>query len=110
MAAAAPAWADIRRRHEASKARQQAHHSRLWEGYSVGSVVILGPNITKDSYGLDLCDDNGESVLMDGEILQIEGEFATVKIGRHQGKAAPGCGPMIGELHQVRRSSMLIIS
>ena len=110
MQAAAPAWNAMRQRHQESAARQQDHQRRLWEGFSVDDVVILGPAVTKQSYGLALCDDNGESILMDGVLVSIEGNFARVRIGRHQGKAAPGRGPMVGELQLIRRSDIIRVS
>ena len=93
-----------------SAAVKQDRLSRVWEGLSVNDVVILGPAITKESYGLSLCDDSGESILMDGVLMTIEGEFARVRVGRHQGKAAPGRGPMVGELHLIKRSDIVRVS
>lgn len=110
MAAAAPAWAAIRQRMDESAAVKQDRLSRLWEGFSVNDVVILGPAVTKESYGLNLCDDSGESILMDGVLMAFEGEFARVRVGRHQGKAAPGRGPMVGELHLIKRSDIVRVS
>ena len=110
MAAAAPAWAAIRQQMDQSAAVKQDRLSRLWEGFSVNDVVILGPAITKESYGLNLCDDSGESILMDGVLMAFEGEFARVRVGRHQGKAAPGRGPMVGELHLIKRSDIVRVS
>ena len=84
----APAWAAIRRRQEQAQQQRKERLESLWEGYSVDDVVILGPTVTQQSYGLHLCDDAGESVLMDGVLIAIEGDYARVKIGRHQGKLA----------------------
>ena len=80
---------------------------RLWEGFSVNDVVILGPKVTKQSYGLDLCDDAGEAILMDGVLVSIEGDFARVRVGRVMGKPAPGRGPMVGELQMVLVAAVL---
>ena len=110
MAAAAPAWAAMRQRQEQSQQAKQDRLKRLWEGFSVNDVVILGPKVTKQSYGLDLCDDAGEAILMDGVLVSIEGDYARVKIGRHQGKAAPGRGPMVGELQVIKRSDIIRVS
>ena len=110
MRAAAPLWAAMRQRQEQSQQAKQARHSRLWEGFSVNDVVILGPEVTKQSYGLNLCDDNGESVLMDGVLTAIEGELALVNIKRLHGKPAPGRGPMVGELQWIRRKEVLRVS
>ena len=110
MQAAAPAWAAMRQRQERSEQTKRDRQQRMWEGFSVNDVVILGPAVTKQSYGLDLCDNDGESILMDGVLLAIEGDYARVKIGRHQGKAAPGRGPMIGELQLIKRSDIVRVS
>jgi len=110
MQAAAPAWAAMRQRQEQSQQAKQDRLKRLWEGFSVNDVVILGPKVTKQSYGLDLCDNDGESILMDGVLVAIEGDYARVKIGRHQGKAAPGRGPMIGELQLIKRGDIVRVS
>ena len=110
MAAAAPKWAAIRQQMDQSAAVKQDRLSRLWKGFSTGDVVILGPAVTKESYGLNLCDDSGESILMDGVLLAIEGEFARVRVGLHQGKAAPGRGPMVGELHLIKRNDIVRVS
>ena len=110
MQAAAPAWAAMRQRQEQSQQAKQGRLKRLWEGFSVNDVVILGPKVTKQSYGLDLCDDAGEAILMDGVLVSIEGDYARVKVGRHQGKAAPGRGPMIGELQVIKRSDIIRVS
>ena len=93
-----------------SAAVKQDRLSRLWERFSTGDVVILCPAITKESYGLNLCDDSGESILMDGVLMAFEGEFTRVRVGRHQGKAAPGRGPMVGELHLIQRSDIVRVS
>lgn len=110
MQAAAPAWAAMRRRQEQSQQAKQARHSLLWEGFSVNDVVILGPEVTKQSYGLKLCDDNGESVLMDGVLTALEGELALVNIKRLHGNPAPGRGPMVGELQWIGRKDVLRVS
>ena len=110
MAAAAPKWAAIRQQMDQSAAVKQDRLSRLWEGFSTGDVVILGPAKTQESYGLNLCDDSGESILMDGVLMAIEGEFARIRVGRHQGKAAPGRGPMVGEPHLIKRSDIVRVS
>ena len=34
-------------------------------------MVILGPEVTKTSYGLHLCNDQGETVLMDGVLIAM---------------------------------------
>lgn len=110
MQAAAPAWAAMRQRQERSQQAKQDRLKRLWEGFSVDDVVILGPDVTKRSYGLSLCDDNGEAILMDGVVVTIEGDFARVRIGRQQGKIAPGRGPMVGELQLIKRSDIVRVS
>ena len=73
-------------------------------------MVILGPEVTKTSYGLHLCNDHGETVLMDGVLMAIEGDFARVRINRSQGEAAPGPGAMTGELQLIRRSDVVRVS
>ena len=73
-------------------------------------MVILGPEVTKTSYGLHLCNDQGETVLMDGVLMAIEGDFARVRINRSHGKAVPGRGAMTGELQLVRRSDVARVS
>ena len=108
--AAAPVWAVMRQRQEQSERSRRDRLSQLWEGFSVNDVVILGPEVTKRSYGLDLCDDNGEAILMDGVLVAIEGDYARVRIGRHQGKMVPGCGPMVGELQLIKRSDIVRVS
>ena len=110
MQAAAPMWAAIRQRQEQSEQAKQARQKRLWEGFSVDDVVILGPDVTKRSYGLSLCDDNGEAILMDGVLTAIEGEMALVNIKRLHGKPAPGRGPMVGELQWIGRKDVLRVS
>ena len=110
MRAAAPAWNEIRQRQEESAGAQRQRQQQLWEGFEIGDVVIFGPAATKRSYGVELCDDDGEAVLMDGVIEQIQGQFATVRIGRMHNKPAPGGGPMVGELQQIRREDILRIS
>ena len=110
MQAAAPAWHAIRRQQEKSAAARKQRHQQLWDGFNIEDVVILGPEVTKQSYGLSLCDDNGESVLMDGVITAIEGELALVNIKRLHGKPAPGRGPMVGELQWIRRKDVLRVS
>ena len=110
MQAAAPVWAAIRQRQEQSQRVKQDRLKRLWEGFSVNDVVILGPVITKASYGLELCDDAGEAILMDGVITAIEGELALVNIKRLHDKPAPGRGPMLGELEWVGRRDVLRVS
>ena len=110
MAAAAPAWAAIRRRQEQAEQQRNDRLKSLWEGFSVNDVVILGPSVTRQSYGLPLCDDAGESVLMDGVLMAIEGEYARVRIGRVQGKTAPGRGAMVGELQLIKRSDIVRVS
>ena len=72
----------MRQRQEQSQQAKQDRLKRLWEGFSVNDVVILGPKVTKQSYGLDLCDDAGEAILMDGVLVSIEGDFARVRVGR----------------------------
>ena len=110
MQAAAPAWNAIRQRQAESAAAQQQRHQQLWEGFEVGDVVILGPEVTKTSYGLHLCNDQGEMVLMDGVLMAIEGDFARVRINRSHGKAAPRRGAMTGELQLIRRSDVARVS
>ena len=110
MQAAAPAWNAIRQRQAQSAAAQQQRHQRLWEGFEVGDVVILGPEVTKTSYRLHLCNDHGEIVLMDGVLIAIEADFASVRINRSQGKAVPSRGAMTGELQLIRRSDVLRVS
>ena len=104
MQAAAPAWKAIRQRQAESATAQRQRHQEMWEGFEVGDVVILGPEVTKTSYGLHLCNDQSETVLMDGVLMAIEGDFARVRINRSHGKAAPGRGAMTGELQLIRRS------
>ena len=100
----------MRQRQSESAAAQHQRHQQLWEGFEIGDVVILGPAVTKRSYGLDLCDDNGEAVLMDGVLMSIEGDYARVRIGRQMGKTAPGGGPMVGELQLIRRRDVIRLS
>ena len=107
---AAPAWNAMRQRQAQSSAVQQQRHQRLWEGFEVGDVVILGPEVTKTSYGLHLCNDQGDTVLMDGVLMAIEGDFARVRINRSHGKAVPGRGAMTGELQLIRRSDVVRVS
>ena len=66
MQAAAPGRKAIRRQQEKSGAARKQRHQQLWDGFNIEDVVILGPEVTQQSYGLSLCDDNGESVLMNG--------------------------------------------
>ena len=47
---------------------------------------------------------------MDGVLVAIEGDYARVRIGRHQGKMVPGCGPMVGELQLIKRSDIVRVS
>ena len=110
MQAAAPAWNAIRQRQAQSAAAQRQRHQQLWEGFEVGDVVILGPEVSKTSYGLHLCNDQGETVLMDGVLMAIEGAFARVRINRSHGKAVPGRGAMAGELQLIRRSDVVMVS
>ena len=110
MQAAAPAWNSIRQRQAQSAAAQRQRHQQLWDGFEIGDVVILGPEVTKTSYGLHLCNDQGETVLMDGVLMVIEGDFARVRINRSQGKAAPGRGAMTGELQLIRRRDVVRVS
>lgn len=110
LAATAPVWAAMHQRHKQSRQAIQDRHSRLWEGFSVNDVVILSHEITKASYGLNLCDDAGEAILMDGILVTIEGDFARVRIGRHQNKIAPGRGSMVGELHLIKRTDIVRVS
>ena len=110
MKAAAPIWAEMRRRQELSKMARKERQTKLWEGLSVGDVVILSAEVTKRSYGLNLSDDQGEAILMDGVLVAIEGDYARVRIGRTQGKMAPGRGPMIGELQVIGRSDIKEVS
>ena len=63
--------------------------------------------MTKTSYRLHLCNDQGETVLMDGVLIAIEADFARVRINRSHGKAMPGRGAMTGELQLIRRSDVL---
>ena len=49
---AAPVWNAMRQRQAKSAAAQQQRHQQLWDGFKVGDVVILGPEVTKSSYGL----------------------------------------------------------
>ena len=107
---AAPAWNAMRQRQAQSAAAQRQRHQQLWEGFEVGDVVILGPDVTKTSYGLHLCNDQGETVLMDGVLMAIEADFARVRINRSHGKAVPGRGAMTGELQLIRRSDVLRVS
>ena len=78
----------------------------MWEGLGVCDVVILGPVVTKTSYGLHLYNDQGKTVLMDGVLMAIEGDLARVRINRSHGKAVPGRGAMTGELPLIRRSDV----
>ena len=110
MQAAAPAWNAIRQRQANSAAAQWQRHQQLWDGFKVGDVVILGPEVTRTSYGLHLCNNQGETVLMDGVLMAIEGDFARVRINRSHGKAAPGRGAMTGELQLIRRSDVARVS
>ena len=107
---AATAWNAIRQRQAQSAAAQRQRHQQLWEGFEIGDVVILGPEVTKTSYGLHLCNDQGETVLMDGVLMAIEGDFARVRINRSHGKAVPGRGAMTGELQLIRRSDVVRVS
>ena len=79
----------MRQRQSELAAAQYQRHQQLWESFEVGDMVINGPAITKRSHGFDLCDDNGEAVLMDGVLMSIEGDYARVRIGRQMGKTAP---------------------
>ena len=107
---AAPVWNAMRQRQAQSAAVQQQRHQQLWDGFEIGDVVILGPEVTKTSYGLHLCNDQGETVLMDGVLLAIEGDFARVRINRSHGKAVPGRGAMTGELQLIKRSDVVRVS
>ena len=107
---AAPVWNAMRQRQAQSAAAQRQRHQELWEGFEIGDVVILGPEVTKTSYGLHLCNDQGETVLMDGVLMAIEGDFARVRINRSHGKAVPGRGAMTGELQLIRRSDVVRVS
>ena len=110
MQAAAPTWNAMRQRQAQSAAAQQQRHQQLWEGFEIGDVVILGPEVTKTSYGLHLCNDQGETVLIDGVLVAIEGDFARVRINRSHGKAVPGRAAMTGELQRIRRSDVVRVS
>ena len=110
MQAAAPVWNQMRQRQAEKDAAIKERRLRLWDGFNIEDVVILGPEVTKQSYGLSLCDDNGESVLMDGVLTAIEGELALVNIKRLHGKPAPGRGPMVGELQWIGRRDVLRVS
>ena len=90
--------------------QSQQRDQQLWEGFEVGDVVILGPEVSKTSYGLTLCNDQGGTVLMDGVLMAIEGDFARVRINRSHGKAVPGRGAMTGELQLIRRSDVVRVS
>ena len=68
--------------------------------------MILGPVVTKTSYGLHLCNDQGKTVLIDGVLMAIKGDLARVRINRSHGKAVPGRGAMTGELQLIRRSDV----
>ena len=107
---AAPVWNAMRQRQAKSAAAQQQRHQQQRDGFKVGDVVILGPEVTKSSYGLHLCNNQGETVLMDGVLMAIEGDFARVRINRSHGKAAPGRGAMTGELQLIRRSDVARVS
>ena len=107
---AAPVWNAMRQRQAEKDAAQRQRHQQLWEGFEVGDVVILGPDVTKTSYGLHLCNDQGETVLMDGVLMAIEADFARVRINRSHGKAVPGRGAMTGELQLIKRSDVLRVS
>ena len=52
---------------DVSQARRQ-RHQQLRDGFNIEDVVTHDPRpgSQKRSYGLSLCDDNGESVLMNG--------------------------------------------
>ena len=43
-------------------------------------------------------------------LVVIEDESARVRLGRQQGKAASGRGPMVGELHLIKRSKIIRVS
>ena len=107
---AAPVWNAMRQRQAQSAAAQRQRHQQLWEDFEVGAVVILGPEVTKTSYGLHLCNDQGETLLMEGVLMAIEGDFARVRINRSHGKAVPGRGVMTGELQLIRRSDVVRVS
>ena len=68
MQAAAPAWNQMRQRQAEKDAAIKKRHQRLWDGFNIEDVVTRDPRpgSQKQSYGLSLCDDNGESVLMNG--------------------------------------------
>jgi hypothetical protein len=60
-------------------ARRRAELAELWSGFSVGDVVLLGPRLTRDVYGVDLAND-GEVIQLDAELIEIWGDKAKVRM------------------------------
>ena len=69
--AAVPRWNQIHQQQAENATAIKALGIRNWAGVEVGTVVILRPDITTKIYGVALCDDEGETILMDGTVKGI---------------------------------------
>ena len=106
MEAAAPVWNAIRERHVEAKQRIEERRRKEWEGLNSGDVVVLSAAMTQEIYGVQLCDDRGEAVLIDGAIVLIEDGMACVTIKRRVGKAQR----VRDEMHWLRRGDICRVS
>ena len=108
---AAPSWNAMRQRQAEKDAAIKERRLRDWEGIEAGTVVILGADMTTESYGVALCDEDGETILMDGTVKLIDGDVAWVDIQRVSGKAKPGRGGFeTSEMRWVRRKDIYKVS
>lgn len=111
MNAAAPIWSQMSQRQAKKDAEVKERRAKYWEGIESGTVVILGSEMTTTSYGVELCDDDGETVLMDGTVRMIDGDFAWVDIQRVSGKPKPGRGGWeTSEMHWIKRKDIYKVS
>ena len=110
MQAAATGWGEIRKRHEAVREGVTERLRKDWEGIQAGDVVILSAAITAQSYGVQLCDDDGETILIDGTVLLIEDGMALVRVSRLVSGKRAGKGRATEETHWVKRNDIDSVS
>ena len=89
-----------------------SQHCEAWEATVPGLIKrprdpTSAPTGNRITSLMHLCNHQGETVLMDGILIAIEGDFARVRINRSHGKAVPGRGAMTGELQLIRRSDVV---
>jgi len=110
MEAAAPGWERMRQQQEAAAVKRRDKLEELWAGIEVGDVVRLSSKLTREIYGLSLCNSQGEMIELDGEVKEIDGEWALIWVARAMGKRGRDGSEMIGVMQRVHRDKIVRVS